>query len=188
MGKFINQFRQICGSETPSNASVNPSNAEYSPSEDDTADSTSLGNDSHYLGTYSEDDNILCDISIQADQARFCQAKQTHDTMFGKTDASLAKKCLAASDAPHLNTKALIQKLDEVAKTVDLDVSTILEEQMKDPALGTVRSSMRKTLLLILNHQKYNSLKVSYVIAKNSADFLSKKKDSSFAITNRQTS
>ena len=38
-----------------------------------------------------------------------------------------------ASDAPHLNTKALIQKLDEVAKTVDLDVSTILEEQMKDP-------------------------------------------------------
>ena len=48
-----------------------------------------------------------------------------------------------ASDAPHLNTKALIQKLDEVAKTVDLDVSTILEEQMKDPVLGTVRSWVR---------------------------------------------
>ena len=61
-----------------------------------------------------------------------------------KTDASLAKKCLRFSDAPHLNTKALIQKLDEVAKTVDLDVSTILEEQMKDPVLGTVRSWIRK--------------------------------------------
>ena len=48
-----------------------------------------------------------------------------------------------ASDAPHLNTKALIQKLDEAAKTVDLDVSTILEEQMKDPVLGTVRSWIR---------------------------------------------
>ena len=51
---------------------------------------------------------------------------------------------LGASDAPHLNTKALIQKLDEVAKTVDLDVSTILEEQMKDPVLGKVRSWIRK--------------------------------------------
>ena len=51
MGKFINQFRRICGSETPSNESVSSSNAEYSsidslsPSEDDTADSTSPGND-----------------------------------------------------------------------------------------------------------------------------------------------
>ena len=64
--------------------------------------------------------------------------------MLGKTDASLAKKCLTASNAPHLHVKALIQKLDEVAKTVDLDVSTILEEQMKDPVLGTVRSWIRK--------------------------------------------
>ena len=193
MGKFINQFRRICGPETQSNASVNSSNAEYSSidslssSEDDAADSTSPGDDPHHLVSDSEDDNIACDISIQADQAQLCPAKQAHDTVLGKTDASLAKKCLTASYAPHLNTKALIQKLDEVAETVDLDVSTILEEQMKDPVLGTVRSWIRKTLLLILNHQKYNSLKVSYVIAKNSTDFLSKK-DSSFAITNRQTS
>ena len=38
----------------------------------------------------------------------------------------------------------MIQKFDEVAKTVDLDVSTILAEQMKDPVLGTVRSWIRK--------------------------------------------
>ena len=150
MGKIINQFRRICGSETPSNASVNPSNAEYSsinslsPSEDDTADSTSFGNDSHHLGTNSEDDNIVCDISIQADQARLCQAKHAHDLVLGKSDASLGKKCLTGSDAPHLKTKALIQKLDEVVKTVDLDVPTFLEEQMKDPVLGTARSWIRK--------------------------------------------
>ena len=64
--------------------------------------------------------------------------------MLGKTDASLAKKWRNASDALHLSTKALIQKLDEIAKTKDLDVSTILEEQMKDPVLGTVRSWIRK--------------------------------------------
>ena len=103
--------------------------------------------------------------------------------MLGKTDAPLVKKFLTTSDAPYLDTKALIQKLDEVAKTVDLDVSTILEEQLKEPVLGSV-----KTPLPIINHQRYNSLKVSYDIAKNSTDFLSKKKGSSFAILNRQTS
>ena len=150
LGKFINQFRRLCGPETQSNASVNTSNTEYnlinslSLSEDDTADSMSPDDDSHHLSTDSEDDNIVCDLSIQADQARLCQAKQAHDLMLGKTDASLAKKCLAASDAPHLDTKALIQKLDEFAKTVDLDVSTILEEQMKDPVFGTVRSWIRE--------------------------------------------
>ena len=151
MGKFINQFTQLCGPETHSIASIHSLNAEYSStdslssSEDDAADSTSPGDDPHHLGTDSEDDNIICDISIQADQARTCQAKQAHELVLGKTDASLAKKCLMASGASHLNTKALIQKLDEVAKTVDLDVPTILAEQMKDPVLGTVRSWIRKT-------------------------------------------
>ena len=116
MGKFINQFRRICGPETQSNASVNTSNTEYSsinslsPFEDEATDSTSPGDDSHHLSADSEDDNIVCDLSIQADQAQLCQAKQAHDLVLGKTDASLAKKCLTASDAPHLNTQALIQK------------------------------------------------------------------------------
>ena len=146
MGRFTNQFRRICGPETQSSASVTASNADYSsinsfsPSEDDAANSTSPGDASNHVSTDSEDGNIVCDISIQADQARLCQAKQAHDLVLGKTDASLVKKFLTTSDAPHLNTKALIQKLDEVEKTVDFDVSTILEEQIKDPLFGTVRS------------------------------------------------
>ena len=150
MGRFINHFRRICEPETQSNTSVNTSKIEYisinsfSPSEDDTADSTSPSHDSNHVSTDSEDDNIVCDISIQADQAGLCQAKQAHDLVLGETDASLVKKFVTTSDAPHLDIKALIQKLDEVAKAVDLDVSTILAEQMKDPVLGTVRFSIRK--------------------------------------------
>ena len=150
MGRLINQFRQICGPETQTNASVNTSNTEYSssnslsPSEDDTADLTSRGDDSHRISTDSEDDNIVCDISIQADQTRLSQTKQAHDLVLGKTDASSAEKFLTISDAPHLDTKALIQKPDEGAKTVDFDVSTILAEQMKDPVFGTVQSWVRK--------------------------------------------
>ena len=150
-GRFINQFRRICGQETQSSASVTESDKNYisiysrGQSEDDPADSTNPSDDSNHINIDPEDNNIVCDISIHADQARLCQAKQNHDLVLGKTDSSLAKKCLTASDAPYLNTKALIQKLDEVAKTVDLDVSTILEEQMKDPVFGTVRSWIRKS-------------------------------------------
>ena len=114
LGNFINQFRGICGPETQSNASVNTSNTGYSsitslsPFEDDATDSTSPDDDSHHLSTDSEDDNNVCDISTQADQARLCQAKQAHDLVLGQTDASLAKKCITASDAPHLDTKGLI--------------------------------------------------------------------------------
>ena len=138
---------------TQSNATVNTSNTKYSsinslsPFEDDTADSTSLGDDSNHVSTDSEDDNIVCDISIQADQARLCQAKQAHDLVLGKTVASLVNKFLTISDAPHLDTQPLIQKLDEVAKTVGLDVPTILAERIKDPVLGAVGSWLRKNAL-----------------------------------------
>ena len=149
-GRFINQFRRICEPEAQSKLSVNTSDTDYSSidsfrsSADDTADPTNQCDFSNHVSTDSQDDKIVCDISIRADQARLCQAKQAHDLLLGKTDASLVKKFLTTSDAPHLNTKALIKKVDEVAKTVDLDVSTVLEEQMNDPVLGAVRSWIRK--------------------------------------------
>ena len=73
-----------------------------------------------------------------------CKDKTAHDAVLGIFDASLAKKPLTVNKAPHLETKSLIAKLDEVAETIDLDVSTILAEQNKDPVLGIVRSWIRK--------------------------------------------
>ena len=83
-------------------------------------------------------------MSFQADKPRLCQAEQTNELVLGKPDALLLKKRLTHSDAPHLDAKALIQKLDDVAKAVDLDVSTILAEQVKDSVLGTVRCWIRE--------------------------------------------
>ena len=94
--------------------------------------------------TDDDDGNLICEINTYADHYRLCKAKAAHDAVLGKIDASLAKKPLTATEAPHLDTKSLIAKLDEVAKTIDLDVSTILAEQIKDPVLGTVRSWIRK--------------------------------------------
>ena len=75
-----------------------------------------------------------------------CKTKAAHDAVLGKFDTSLSKKPLTATEAPHLDTNYLIAKLDDVAKVIDLDVSTILAEQIKDPVLGTVRSWIRKRI------------------------------------------
>ena len=114
----------------------------------------------------------ISDISIQVDTPRPCQVKQAHELVLGKTYASQVKKFLTISDAPHLDTKALIQKRDEVAKAVDLDVLTILAEQIKDPVLGTVRSWIRENTVPISNHQRSNSLRASFDYATNSTHFL----------------
>ena len=78
--------------------------------------------------TDDDGDNLIFKINPNADNHRLCKSKAAHDSVLGKSDASLAKKPLTATEAPHLDTKSLIAKLDEVAKTIDLDVSTILAE------------------------------------------------------------
>ena len=47
-------------------------------------------------------------------------------------------------EEPHLDSKSSIARLDDVAKTVHLDVCTIMAEEIKDPVFGTVRSWRRK--------------------------------------------
>ena len=90
--------------------------------------------------TDDDEDNLICEINTHADHYGLCKAKAAHDAVLGKIDASLAKKSLTVTEAPHMDTNSSIAKLDVVAKTVDLDVSTILAEQIKDPVLATVRS------------------------------------------------
>ena len=94
--------------------------------------------------TDDDEDNLTCEINTHADHYRFRKAKAAHDAVLGKIDASFAEKPLTANEAPHLNTKSLIAKLDDVAKTVDLDVSTILVGQIKDSVLGTDHSWLHK--------------------------------------------
>ena len=54
---------------------------------------------------------------------------------------------LTGTEAPNLDTRALIMKPDNIAKTVDFGVSTILAEQIKYLAFATVRSWLRKEFL-----------------------------------------
>ena len=79
-----------------------------------------------------DEDNLIFEINLNADNYPLCKAKAANDSVLGKTDASLAKKTLTATEAPQLDTKSLFAKLDDVTKTVDIDVSTILAEQIKN--------------------------------------------------------
>ena len=91
--------------------------------------------------TITDDDevNLTCEINLNVDNfvKRLCETKAFHDAVLGKIDVSLVGKTLKAMEARQLDTKYLIAKLDDVAKTVDLDFSTILAEQMRDQILWT---------------------------------------------------
>ena len=149
LGKTINQFRRLCLPSTQSLSSAEGSDPTFSSfdsvntNKNDDAIAKPHDNDDNSI-IDDDEDNFIGEINIHADRYKLCKATAAQDAVLGKIDASLAKKPLTSPEAPHLNTKSLIAKLDEVPKTIDLDVSTILAEQLKDPVLGTVRSWIRK--------------------------------------------
>ena len=149
LSRTINQFRSLCLPSTQSLNSVEACEPTYSSinslntSEDDNAFEETYDNEGDAAAD-DDEDNLICEMNTHADHDRLCKAKAAHNAVLGKIDASLAKNSLTANEAPHLDTTSLIVKIDDVAKTVDLDVSTILAEQIKDSVLGTVRSWIQK--------------------------------------------
>ena len=148
MGKTINQFRRLCfplshspilhDTSDPIYSSISSSDTEEAECE--TLNVVTVPPDRTEDDEEQDEDDHIFRVDTNIDHHRLCKAKTAHDSVLGKIDASLAKKPLTFTEAPLLDTRALISKLDEVAKSVDLDVSTILAEQIKDPVLGTVRS------------------------------------------------
>ena len=148
MGRTINQFRRLCRPRSP--ISVSPSESPtgtYSSIRVIETDGTEGAEPSSYTERVvhedcdieEDEDDYVCEINAN-DHYRLCKARAAHDLVISDSDTPLAKKTLSATAAPHLRTQDLITKLDDVAKVVDLDVPTILQEQLKDPVLGIVRS------------------------------------------------
>ena len=149
LGRTINQFSRLCLPSLQPLSSVENSEPTYSPinslntnEDNNTFDETH--DDEDDATTDGDEDKLICELNPHANHYRLCKAKAAHDAVLAKIDASLAKKPFTVNEAPHLDTKSLIAKLDEVAKIIDLDISRILAEQIKDPVLRTVRSWIRK--------------------------------------------
>ena len=86
-----------------------------------------------------DEDDYVCEIKANS-HYRLCKARAAHDLVISDPDTLLAKKTLSTAAAPHLRTKDSITKMDDVAKVVDLEFPTILQEQLEDPVLSIVRS------------------------------------------------
>ena len=148
LGEAISQSRRSCLPSTQTLSLVEVSEPTYisinsrNTSEDDDA-LDELPDDVEEISG-DDEDNLICEINFNIDNYRLCKAKAAHNAVLGKNDAFLVRKTLTAIEAPHLDTESLVAKLDDVAKTVDPDVSTILAEQIEDPVLGTVGSWIRK--------------------------------------------
>ena len=144
--RTINKFRRLSLRSTQFLSSVEDFEPTYS-----SIDSLNTNEDDDALNephddaiTDDDEDNLFCEMNLHADHYRLCKARATHDAVLENIDVSLTKKTLTANEVPNLDTKTLIAKIDDVAKTIDLDVSKIPPEQIKDPVLGKVRSLIRE--------------------------------------------
>ena len=151
MGKTIDQFRRMFSPLASPVTLDNDSDRTYSSinsleteEEDHKESHPQVSGNKQQIQVKVDEGDQTFEVNINTDLYRLCKAKLAQDTVLGKFDTSLTKKALTATEAPHLDTKALIAKLDEVSKVVDLDISTILAEQIEDPVLGIVRSWIRK--------------------------------------------
>ena len=143
MGRTINQFRQLCRPESPLSLSSSESSTRTYISigviETDGIEeprSSYADRVVHKDCDIDEDeDDYVCEINAN-DHYRLCKARAANGLVISDSDTRLAKKTLSATAAPHLKTQDLITKLDDVAQIFDLDVPTILQEQLKDPVLS----------------------------------------------------
>ena len=153
-GRTINQFRRLCrpGSPVSISSSESPAGTYSSISLIETDGTEEPGTSSNAERVVHDDCNIdkdeddyVCEINAN-DHYRLCKARAALDLVISDPATLIAKKTLSATAAPHLRPQDLITKLDDVAKFVDLDVPTILQEQLKDPVLSIVRSWVKENL------------------------------------------
>ena len=148
MRSTINQFRRLCrprslisltssesSTETYSSISVTETEGTREP-EPSSRTELKVHED---CDIDEDEDAYVCESNVN-DHHRLCKAREAHDLVISDPDTLLAKKTPPAATAPDLRFQEMINKLDDVAKVVDLDVPSILQEQLKDPVPSVVRS------------------------------------------------
>ena len=149
MGRTLKQVGRLCVPSTPPLDSIKRSEPTYGSinllntnEDNDTlvgplADADPI--------TADNENNLICEKDLNNNNYRLCRAKTAHDAVLGKVYAFLPfRKTLTATEAPRLDTRALITNVDVVAKRNDKDVSTILAQQIQNQVPTTVQSRLLK--------------------------------------------
>ena len=177
LGKPIKQFRRLCLPSAQSLISAEGSDRTYSSidslntnEDDDTLAEPHVVDDNPIID--DDEDNFVCEINTNADRYRLCKAKAAHVAVLGKIDASLAKKTLTTTEAQHLDTKSLIAKLDEVAKTIHLFIDPrFWQNKLKIQSLEQLDHGFGNEFHPNPKLPRFNNQKDSYDIAKNLTDY-----------------
>ena len=131
MGKSINQYKNLCLPSYKIQCET-----EYSRLDEIETDSSDNEEDVAELHLFSGDHEFYRDKST---------AKEKNISQ--KVGRPLLNKSLDAEQFPHVDTKDLLQKLSDCSKIADLDIPTLVAEQINDPELQVVRCWVR-------NHNK----------------------------------
>ena len=129
LGKTINQYKQLCSDTSPTYSLSDVSEA-------NNYDAIIYDND------YTSDDDVeIAALHMDQKDPQFVHDHSSAKEAFRhKTiDKPLLKKSINHELYPHVDTKDLIARLSDFAKEAELDVATLVEEQINDPVLQTVR-------------------------------------------------
>ena len=128
LGKTRNQNKQLCSSISPASSTSSLNEHDYSDIEQYDEESTDDEIELAELNFESQDPDFRRDHSV------------AHELFRSKTkDKSILKKPITFELFPHVDAPDLIQKLSDFSHDADLDIQTLLEEQLNDPVLQVLR-------------------------------------------------
>ena len=127
LGKTISQNRQLCSSISPASSISSLNNQEYSDFPKDNGESTAHESEIPELDFESQDPDF---------PRGYCGA---HDLFRSKRkNKPILRKPVSFDLFLHVDTTHLIQKHHGFAREADLDIHTLLEEQLIGPVLPVV--------------------------------------------------
>ena len=90
----------------------------------------------------SDDEEDVAELHLSSGDHEFYRDKSTakEKNNSQKVERPLSNKSLDADQFPHVDTKDLLQKLSDDSKIANLDITTLVAEQINDPVLQVVRS------------------------------------------------
>ena len=128
LGKTINQYKQLCSSISPASSTPSLNVLDNSDIEQYGEESTDEEAEIAGLNIENQDPDFRRDHSVG------------HESFRTKTkDKPILKNPISFELFPHVDTSDLIKKLSDFAREADLEVQTLLEEQLNDPVLQVVR-------------------------------------------------
>ena len=130
--KTNNQYKQLCSGISPASSFSSLNVRDYSDIEQYDEESTDEVPEIAELNIENQDPDFRRDHSV------------AYESFRTKTeDKPILKNPISFELFPHVDTSDLIKELNAFPREADLDVQTLLEEQLNDPVLQVVRKKIK---------------------------------------------